>query len=272
MRQDTEGMFNYSIVVVDNDAEASAHSVVAEIAERSPVATTYCVEPLQSIALARNRAIGNSSGDFVAFIDDDELAPASWLLALYRTCVRFGTDGALGPVKPRFDVEPPGWIIRGGFYERATFPTGHVIRWQEGRTGNTLLRSNLLQDLSQPFDPAFVTGEDQDFFRRMIERGCRFVWCNEALVDEIIPPSRFQRTFMMRRAFLGGKIATAHPGVGWADTVRSLATVAYCSCVLPLSLPAGHHHFMKNLLRVCYHGGKLLTLVGLNWSEDKDTS
>src|SRR5205823_14051562 len=82
-RQATDGQFSYSIVVADNDRDESARLPSAEFAARSNVALTYCVEPRQNIALARNRAIQHATGDFVAFIDDDECPTDRWLLTLF---------------------------------------------------------------------------------------------------------------------------------------------------------------------------------------------
>ena len=51
---------------------------------------SYDVEPEQNIALARNRAIGNASGEYVALIDDDEFPDKQWLLTLYEAIDRYG--------------------------------------------------------------------------------------------------------------------------------------------------------------------------------------
>src|SRR6516165_2092579 len=84
VKQETEGEFGYSIVVADNDRDESASWVTHRVALTSPVAIRYCVEPRQNIAMARNMALANASGDFIAFLDDDELPPRDWLLSLYR--------------------------------------------------------------------------------------------------------------------------------------------------------------------------------------------
>ena len=94
-RQDTAELFGYSIVVADNDRAESARSVVRVFSENSQIAVNYCVEPEQNIALARNKALENASGDFVAFIDDDELPARNWLLTLFETCNRYRADGVL---------------------------------------------------------------------------------------------------------------------------------------------------------------------------------
>src|SRR2546425_6708031 len=167
--QDTNGLFTYSIVVADNDHLQSAKAVVCDFAAASRIPITYCVEPRQNIALARNKAIENAKGDFVAFIDDDEFPTKRWLLTLFEASNEYDVDGVLGPVKPHFDEAPPKWVVKGRFYERPTYPTGFVIDWRKGRTGNVLLKKRIFAAVAQPFRPEFLTGEDQDFFGRMIE-------------------------------------------------------------------------------------------------------
>src|SRR5436309_3464345 len=186
--QDTGGLFTYSIVVADNDHLQSAKAVVWDFAARSSISIRYCVEPRQNIALARNKAIDNASGDFVAFIDDDEFPTKRWLLTLFDACNEYDVDGVLGPVKPHFDEAPPRWVVKGKFYERSTYPTGFVIDWRKGRTGNVLLKERMFSAGLSPFRSEFLTGEDQDFFRRMIEQGYVFAWCNEAVAYETVPP------------------------------------------------------------------------------------
>ena len=69
----TEDRFEYSAVVVDNDADGSAEATMLDWAQRSRVVVSYYLEPEQNISLARNRAVGEAKGDYLAFIDDDEL-------------------------------------------------------------------------------------------------------------------------------------------------------------------------------------------------------
>src|ERR1700683_526178 len=70
--QKTEGLFTYSAVVSDNDSSESAREVVTAFPATNGLQVTYCNEPQQNIALARNRALQHAESDFAAFIDDDE--------------------------------------------------------------------------------------------------------------------------------------------------------------------------------------------------------
>src|SRR6266850_4040077 len=156
--QQTGRLFTYSVVVTDNDREESARQTVAEFASQCQMQVVYCAEPEQNIALARNRALQHASGEFVAFIDDDEYPQKDWLLNLYTTCVERKAAGALGPVRPYFDGEPPRWVKEGRFFERPEHETGFVMDWEECRTGNVLFQSEILKGVVDPFRREFGTG------------------------------------------------------------------------------------------------------------------
>jgi succinoglycan biosynthesis protein ExoM len=262
--QETAGRFGYSVVVVDNDSEESAKSVVMAANETLPLSIAYCVEPRQSIARARNTAVKSADGDFIAFIDDDEFPIKDWLLTLFAMCTDLGVDGVLGPVKPHFDGDPPKWLTRGGFHERASYQTGMRIDGDKGRTGNALLRRDLFHESEPAFRPEFVTGEDQDFFRRKIAQGRVFVWCREAIAYEIVPPARWTRSFVLRRALMRGRYSVIEPAFGVLDAGKSLLALLVYTVALPVLALRGHDHFMRYLEKLCYHLGKLLACLKLN--------
>jgi succinoglycan biosynthesis protein ExoM len=266
--QDTRGLFTYSIVVADNDQLRSAEAVVLDFAARSSIPAVYCVEPRQNIALVRNKAVENTTGNFIAFIDDDEFPTNQWLLSLFEACRKYNADGALGPVKPHFDVEPPRWVIESKLHDRPSYPTGLVIDWRKGRTGNVLLKTEIFAGEEQPFRPEFLTGEDQDFFRRMIAKGHRFVWCHEALAYEIVPPIRWKTRFMLRKALLRGAVSSIHPTFGALDIAKSVIAAPVYTVALPFAFIMGQARFMTLLVKLCDHLGKLLACLGVRPIKD----
>jgi succinoglycan biosynthesis protein ExoM len=98
----------------------------------------------------------------------------------------------------------------------------------------------------------------------MIERGCRFVWCSDAIVFETVPPIRWRRTFMLRKALLRGASAALSPKLCAGDILKSAVAVPLYGLVLPFALMLGQHHFMNLAVKICDHLGKLLTLAGIN--------
>ena len=269
-KQKTNGRFTYSAVIVDNDAQQSAKNAVGIFKNAAYLDVEYYSEPEQNIALARNKAVENAKGDFIAFIDDDELPTQDWLYRLFEAMLQYDADGIQGPVKPIYDEEPPEWIIKGKFYEREIFPTGHILTWRQGRTGNILLRSSIFTAAQNRFDPAFGSGaEDQDFFRRMKNQGFLFVYCSDAVAYEIVPPIRWKKSFMLKRSLLRGKMAINHPGFGFLDLIKSIVAVFIYSISLPIMLLGGQHLFMKYLIKLFDHIGKIAALIGMDLVKEK---
>jgi glycosyltransferase involved in cell wall biosynthesis len=250
-----------SIVVADNDYNSSARSVVEEFGACNQVPTTYCVEPRQNIALARNRALSVATSEFVAFIDDDEFPASDWLATLLKAIMTHNADGVLGPVRPFFPGEPPAWLITGKFWERPEHETGLVLKWQQTRTGNVLFRRSIIVGKPSPFDEDLgAGGEDQDFFRRSMENGHIFIWCNEAVVYEVVPPERWKRMYLLKRALLRGQ--NERKFLTPSSIAKSLVAVPVYATILLFVWVLGQHVFMRFAIRLCDHSGKLLVAMG----------
>lgn len=265
--QTTGGLFEYSVVVADNDVKSSAQETVRQFSAKSQVAVEYCVEPEQNIALARNRAISTATGDFVAFIDDDEFPESNWLHHLYAAIERFQADGVLGPVKPYLLENVPQWTIRAGFFDRPNsrdYNSGMKLHWSQTGTGNVLLRRSLLNNGEAPFRRQFGSGgEDVDFFRRSMEAGKVFVWSAEAVAYEVIPEERTKLSFQLRRALLRGQGSLASPSGRPLGVLKSLAASLAYAPLLPIFLLCGRSTCAKYLIKTCDHVGKLAARVGL---------
>jgi len=109
MEQETEGLFSYSIVVVDNDPNQSAKTVVKRFMDLKNIDVSYFFQPEKGLSYARNMSIDHSKGDYIAILDDDELPEKDWLLQLYKCLKKYKADAVFGSVIPDFEVEPPEW-------------------------------------------------------------------------------------------------------------------------------------------------------------------
>lgn len=269
-KQKTAGLFDYSIVIVDNDSSESAKQSVTSYASQSKISINYFIQPEQNIALARNKAVENSSGDFLGFIDDDEYPNENWLLELYKAINKYKVDGVLGPVLPDYEETPPKWVLKGKFFDRPSLPSGCVLEWEDTRTGNALLKRDLFKKTEQWFDPNHGSGgEDKDFFKRKMQDGYTFIWCNEAPVFETVPPVRWKRTFMLKKALLRGKIVFETSSNKSSGILKSLIAITIYTIGLPFFFIFGHHIFMTYLIKNCDHLGKVLTAIGFDFVKEK---
>jgi succinoglycan biosynthesis protein ExoM len=265
LHQETDGLFEYSVAVVDNDCDFSARTTVDDLSGSYPVTVSYVIEPCQNIAKARNRVASLATGDYVALIDDDEQPGERWLLELYYALRRFAVDGVLAPVLPRYERPPPKWVLKGRFFERPAPATGQILKWTQTRSGNALLCRAVFERSPDWFDPAFGSGgEDRDFFKRKIAQGLVFAWTNEAAVHEWISPGRWDRGVLLRRALLRGKMALRSSDHVLLSVLRSALAVPAYGLALPFAALFGHHVVMQILLSTCDHLGKLLAALHVN--------
>lgn len=199
----------YEIVVVDNDPKGSARPVATALAATSAVRIRYIAEPQRGISFARNTGVAHARGQLLAFLDDDEEAAPHWLASFLDTLRRFDADAAVGPTYPRFPGEA-GEIhpyARSVYTRDAGAQSGtRLLRWS---IGNSIFHKERCFVGPEPFDRrlGLTGGEDTVFIRQMTRRGCKFVWCAEAMVSEDIPADRLRPRYLLRRAFRGGQTA-----------------------------------------------------------------
>ncbi|MEL4320455.1 glycosyltransferase [Leifsonia sp. YIM 134122] len=190
------------VLVVDNDPDASARDLVTGHAGQG---VRYVHEPRPGIAAGRNRAIDSAqAAAALVFIDDDERPRTGWLAELLATWARFGSDGVVGRVISEFSEEPDEWIVGGGFFHRPRFATG--TRMPVAATNNLLLDLAFVRRSGIRFDEAFGLsgGSDTLFTRSLTAAGGRLVWCDEAVVTDVVPSHRVSRDWVLQRYFRNG--------------------------------------------------------------------
>ena len=173
------------ILVVDN---APSDGATRNVAARFPDVRYLC-EPISGLDFARNRALQEATGDFVAYFDDDVTVDPGWLEGFVEACSAHPDAAAVtGPVLPlelatRAQVE---FERLGGFRHdfrktrfgvtlagNETYPCGAGIF---GAGCNMALRRDAVRSIGG-FDEALDTGArlpgggDLDIFYRLVRAG-----------------------------------------------------------------------------------------------------
>ncbi|HEV2316003.1 MAG TPA: glycosyltransferase [Thermoplasmata archaeon] len=194
----------FEIVLVDALSHDATPSIAQGFAREHPgVLQVY--ERFGSRGIGRNFGVHKSRGEFVAFIDGDCLADASWLHALrsglQRSDVVAGQTTTVGRTAYRN-------LERVELYQEesdVTFPSC-----------NLAYRRRLFESLGG-FDPRFITAEDIDLNLRAVRSGAKIVYVPEARVYHQV------RSTWMRflvQAFWNGygrKQLTEKQGSLWAN-------------------------------------------------------
>jgi succinoglycan biosynthesis protein ExoM len=213
------------LLVVDNDTAPSAAEAVEPWTLGHPV--RYVHEPRPGIAAARNRGLEEAADSgVVVFVDDDERPRDGWLAALLAAYRTYPCVGVAGPVVSEFSVDLDPWIAAGGYFDRLRHATGTVV--PVVATNNLLVDAAALRRLGVRFDERFGLsgGSDTVFALEVGRRGGRFVWCDEAVVVDAVPPDRITRRWVVRRAFRmgnSGARAAVHVAVGRRERAAARA-------------------------------------------------
>lgn len=248
------------VIVVDNDpASDPADMPGADAAP--PFALRWLREPRRNIAYARNLAVANARGRWLAFVDDDEVVDESWLASYWELASEGECDGYFGPVVPRIEAWYTPWLD-ASFFARARFVSGTRVTQLGAHTCNAFVRRALFRDAC--FDPAFGSsgGEDTALFRRLAARGARFAWCDEAVVHEFVPAERHRPGWLAQRAFRGGCVhAQIEQELGRVPSRSAAVTQAVAAAGVLIAaaaalLVAGRARALRVALQASVQAGK----------------
>ena len=196
------------IIVVDNDPEESGKPVIKKYTNSSNITFFYFVQGVKNISETRNKAVKNSTGEYIFFIDDDEVASPNWVRLMLETLESYNADAVFGRIESKFNDEVPDWIKKSYIFNRPSPPTGTLTL--APRTGNCLIRASIIKQIDGPFDANFglTGGEDTHLFGRLQKNGSIFINCHDAWVTELQPSSRSNTSYLIKRAFFTGNLAT----------------------------------------------------------------
>lgn len=205
-------LFRTEIVVIDNGSTDHTAQVVAECARlpaavESGVEVRHVVEPKAGLPFARNRAVAESRGEWVAFFDDDQLAAEDWLIRLFTTATEKRAECVGGSRSLRIEVDSPPSLhlfcryLLGEIdirepqpYHRKFLPC----------TGNVLVSKSVFEKVGVFDETVLDGGEDSDFFNRVIDHGVVAFYDPLATVEHLISPNRLEKSYLSWIAFRHG--------------------------------------------------------------------
>jgi glycosyltransferase involved in cell wall biosynthesis len=208
---DTDSI-SWEILVIDNNSNDDTALIVqtyqANWAYSPPL--RYCFELKQGLAFARQCAIHETRGEWIAFLDDDNLPATNWVSAAFRFAKENPAVGAFGgKIRGLFETDPPPQLKPILFYlalvDRGLRPlqyhpkkngvppgAGLVVRkqaWLDWVPANLSLIGRV--------GSSMLPGEDAEALLH-IYRGGWQIWYNPAMeLEHIIPASRLEKSYFL---------------------------------------------------------------------------
>lgn len=208
----------WECIVVDNRSTDDTKEQVARFGELHPQLNIhYAYEANQGLSAARNCGISLSTGEVIAFVDDDETLEES-LIGSYIDFFESYDDAmaAGGGVVAYYDEQRPQWMspyteqmianpIDLGDKVR-TFPSSRVPAG-----GNMAFRRRLFDHI-EPFNTQLgrcgtklIGGEENELFGRIRSMGCRLYYVPNAAIRHHIAPEKVTDDYFDRLAFNVGR-------------------------------------------------------------------
>jgi GT2 family glycosyltransferase len=186
---------DFEVILVD---DASCDGSPDEIKRRFPQVTVLVQEECFGAAAARNRGIEAASGQYLCFIDNDNVVDRDFLGSLVRLAA---SDAEIGCVAPKmyYLAEPERIYFAGAVRNLTTSMTRHTGQGKidDGSYGrvididyspNAYMVKRAVIEAIGPVDPYFeMFFEDTDWFYRVRAAGWRIVLCPEATTYHDLP-------------------------------------------------------------------------------------
>jgi len=205
----------WNVLVVDNNSSDQTREVVEDFSKRFKDRFRYHFEPRPGKSYALNSGIGESSGDVLAFTDDDVIVESNWLWNLTASLLSCEWAGTAGRITPLWEQPIPRWLrldgdlLRGPFVVFDLGPTPCPLL--EAPVGaNMAYRKEIfakyggfLSDLG-PQPGSEIRGEDSEFGYRLLKSGEQLRYEPSAVVYHPVPSERINRKFLLAWFFSHG--------------------------------------------------------------------
>ena len=168
---------DYEIIVVDDGSTDDTERVVQQYGDR----VQYLSQKNQGVAESRNRGLEVAQGEYIAFLDQDDVFLPHKLACQVALLEQ---DSFLGMVNSGWQIVDRQGKVRSAVQPWQQIPQlslANLIIWKPVFLGAMLFRSSWLER-SPGFDPSLEQTPDVDLVLRLAAMGCSAAWVEQTTV------------------------------------------------------------------------------------------
>ncbi len=207
---------NFEVVVVDNGCTDRTREVVE--ARLNDPRLRYVYESVLGLSVARNRGAQETTGEILAYLDDDAVASPQWLSCLVKAFAQNEklaiAGGKVNLIWPD-GMTPPKWMstelsLNLGFYDLGPEPVLITDPGLTPRGLNYAIRRCFLDQVNG-FDvnlgrigTRLLSNEELYMTELALTNGWQVLYIPEALALHNVSPERTKQDWFMRRSWWQG--------------------------------------------------------------------
>jgi glycosyltransferase involved in cell wall biosynthesis len=262
------------IVVVDNGSSDGTGALLRAWSGAAP-GRVVVREPVAGLSRARNAGVERAEGDVVLFLDDDALAPPSWVHAHLTAYEDPAVQAAGGPVVIAYADGRPAWVADRLEHwwsaldhgtERRLFPRPH------GPYGaNMSVRRDALV-AAGGFDPrlgrrgkSLLSSEEAALFEQIWARDGIVTYLPEAVVIHQITAERLRPSWILRRGVAQGTSNVRRLKLTGAQRRREIGEQLAAAGRDPVSILGRGDGWAGVVDEIARRAGHLTTAAELLW-------
>jgi len=207
---------NFEVVVVDNASSDRTRDIVAERLHHPRL--KYIYEPTIGLSVARNTGANQTTGEILAYLDDDAVASPQWLSVLataYQTNQKLAVAGGKVTLIWPQGILPPQWISPELAGALGAYDLGDTVVYinQPGQTPRGLNYSLRRQFLEQVggFDinlgrvgKNLLSNEELYMTEQALKLGWQVAYLPDALAAHNVSPERLKPGWFLQRSWWQG--------------------------------------------------------------------
>ncbi|ERP31095.1 glycosyltransferase family 2 protein [Chitinivibrio alkaliphilus] len=201
-----------SLIIVDNACNPNTEKQVYTLLEEHSLQGIYSTEEEQGIPYARNKVVElflrETSGKWLAFIDDDQTVAPSWVASLVETAEETSAQVVYNRQEYVLPPGSPEWWKKSFFFQKKEVHGAKIAYFY---THGVLIHRTVFEHFPYPFDICLKKsgGSDSRFAAQVHRAGFIIVYSHTACSYEHVPASRLTYKWLYKRGLRAGALSSA---------------------------------------------------------------